>query len=96
MTCAAISQGLLRAERCIFAGFPLEMVKNYNFPVDTWLSNIKNPILVLQNEFDPLGSYNDVAKHITNIKNTNISIHKLPGDTHDYKDIPKLKEYLIS
>ncbi len=96
LACSAISQGILHPERCIFAGFPLEMVKNFNLPADTWLSSIKNPITVLQNEFDPLGSYTEVASYITNVKNTNIKICKLPGNTHDYKDILKLKKFLIS
>lgn len=96
LACSAISQGMLHPNRCIFAGFPLEMVKNYNLPADAWLSSVKNPMILLQNEFDPLGSYIEVASYITKVNNANITIHKLPGNTHDYKDIPKLKEFLIS
>jgi hypothetical protein len=93
ITCKATSMGILRPKACLFAGFPLAMVTNYDLPVADWLLATEFPITILQNSHDPLGSHEDVVSFFNSVGRQNVSIHSLPGDTHDYLDFAALKEF---
>ncbi len=89
----AAAETTLQPKACLFTGFPLEMVVNHNLPADDWLRATEFPVIILQNEHDPLGSFNDVAAYFKKIERQNVSVHSLPGETHNYLDFAVIKEF---
>ena len=73
---------------------PLKLIHDDRIPVGEWLKDAAAPILIAQNEHDPLGSYEEVKAFIDGSKATNCTILRLPGDTHSYDDIGKLRELM--
>jgi hypothetical protein len=93
VACKASAESVLSPKACVFAGFPLAMVINHDLPIDKWLMTTNFPITILQNNNDPLGSYDDVRGYFKNVGRQNVSVHPLPGDTHDYLDFVILNKF---
>lgn len=94
LACKAIFMGTLQPESCLFVGFPMRMIENNNSPVDKWLKATNFPITILQHDSDPLGSYQEVERYFTHTNRHNVTIHMLPGATHDYLEFEIFTELL--
>ncbi len=84
LTSKNIALGTLRPRACLFIGLPLAMVHSQKLPVKEWLKKADCPIAILQHKSDPLGSYQEVEQYIEAVNRDNITVHELPGNTHDY------------
>lgn len=92
-----MSRGIIKPTKFIVAGLPLGLIVSENHPVGTWLENDTTKLIVVQNTNDPLGSFDDVRDYIGKIKKEgDFELVELPGDSHDYSDLEKLKEIIGS
>ena len=99
LTLRGCAEGMITPHACMFAGLPLALITSEYIIAQEWLRNIKTPTLIIQNDTDPLGSYEEVSQFVSKLGNNNIKVVKLPGDTHSYDDMKKLTElsrFLIS
>lgn len=81
----------LRPCKCIFVGTPILWAKHYNFDVDLWLENYSLPGLFIQKSNDPAMSFKDLKKYLAQRKVKNHEIIEIPGNTHNYEDLQKIK-----
>ena len=86
-----IGHGLLSPKACLFAGLPLGAIKNENIDLLPWVQANKAPSTIVQNSQDPTGSFIEIEEFLSNLP-ANYKLVELPGDTHSYNDLPKLKE----
>jgi hypothetical protein len=82
----AIAEGIIIPKRCVFFGMPLNLVADSVFAGDfTPLSALTMPTVAYHNQQDPTANYeyatNTLATHAPTV-----TVHTLPGDTHDYLD----------
>ncbi|HET8991485.1 MAG TPA: hypothetical protein VFN31_00435 [Candidatus Saccharimonadales bacterium] len=66
-------------------GLPIAMVDNQNLPIKRWLDNANFPITIIQHTHDPLGSFSEVERIISEV-NRDINFLEIPGDSHDYNE----------
>ena len=83
----AIYENKIVPSWCLFAGMPLELVKNESIDLKKWLNGINFPIYIMQNNSDPVGAYNDVKWFLSDVDSPNINVIETPGSTHNYDDI---------
>ena len=92
----AASMGVLKPSASLFVGVPLVMIHDHNLPVKKWLDETDFPIIILQHTYDPYGSFKDVGQYIKLLDRRNISIHELPGNTHDYLELQTFQDFTKS
>lgn len=85
-----MSMGVLKPTKCIFTGIPLRMVEHERLLFQTWLEAISVPMLMIQNAHDPLGSF-EALNTIVGSHGQHCQLVELPGDTHKYSDLERLK-----
>ncbi len=88
----AIADGILKPKKCLFAGTALAMVENERLPFADWLKAVDCPVLFVQNTHDPVASFAKLKQYVEDLHKTDCQFIELPGDTHDYEDLPKLKQ----
>jgi len=86
----------LKPTSCLFLGLPLKLIQEEQIPLDELLRKLTVPITILQNDKDPVGTYDEVRQFINNLKITNVIILKAKNNTHDYTDFDKIKELLFN
>lgn len=91
-----MDMNILHPTLCIFTGLPIKLIEREGLNVKDWLEASKMPILIIQNENDPQGSFDEVSKLLQDTHTANCKAVSLPGDTHGYDDLKKLKETIIS
>jgi predicted alpha/beta-hydrolase family hydrolase len=85
----------LRPRACLFVGLPLGMVKQLDGQVEGWLKALDVPVIFVQNSDDPHGSFQAVSTFLQeHMRSSNFRLVETPGDTHDYNDLPKVKELI--
>ena len=87
-----INDGILKPEKCIFVGLPVEWGKFYGFEVDEWVLGYSLPTLFIQKSQDPVLYYDDLVRYL---EEQNVSNHKtveVPGFDHFYEDLDHLRE----
>lgn len=87
----SISDGSLRPVKCVFCGTALVMVEKNNLDFASWLKAVKAPILFIQNSDDPVASFDNLKAYVVSAEIPDCQFVELPGDTHDYTDLTKLK-----
>jgi hypothetical protein len=92
LTIRGIAEGKLKPKAVVVTGLPLKVIQENNLPVIEWLIKVDIPMLIIQNENDPLGSYEEVSAYTKNSANSYVSTMVLPGDSHEYTDFAKLDE----
>lgn len=89
----AMAEGLINPSSCVFLGVPLNVIKEMNVPFAEWLKETNTPIYFVQNEYDPLGSAEELRMFLP--ENINASkVVVLPGNTHDYTDTQNMSAVL--
>ncbi len=81
----------------IMTGFPLKVIEQKQIPVSSWIQSSSLPILVIQNNNDPVGSYEDVKLYLSKVPNNDtINFLETTGDTHDYINFDLLNQQVIA
>jgi len=80
-------------QKLIICGHPYNLAKELNLPIDDYLKSLSIPTTFIQNEFDPLFSYENLENVLkqNNVQNYSL-IKNLNNSTHDYEDFDKLTE----
>ncbi|MFW5853260.1 MAG: alpha/beta family hydrolase [Patescibacteria group bacterium] len=92
LTVKAIIEGKLKPEKCVFLGFPLNWVRENNFPLDYWLEDYSVPTLIIQKTNDPVTSYKELVNSKIIQKKENIKTLEIPGADHKYNNFGLIKE----
>ena len=82
-----IVKGLLHPEKIILLGVPINGGVSKD-DLQNWFEQIKLPIVIVQNTFDPYGSFAEVKSLFEKI--SSITFVELPGSTHDYDDFDEI------
>ena len=91
LTLRAISESVVHPQKLIICGHPYLLAKEKNIPIDTYLTTLSIPTLFIQNEFDPLYSYQRLAETLTIFPPKNFQLKKIANNfTHDYDDFSSL------
>jgi GTP:adenosylcobinamide-phosphate guanylyltransferase/predicted alpha/beta hydrolase family esterase len=92
-----IKDKLIKPEKCIFLGFPVNWAIKNNFKINEWIKDYNTPTLFIQNKNDPLCTHNQLIKFLEENNNiNNFKIVESEGDTHDYDDYDLIKESISS
>jgi acetyl esterase/lipase len=94
ITTLGVDQRKLHPSRCIFLGFPLSMMQHV--PAAAPALTSLPPTVIVQNEHDPLGSYQDVRSFLSKLGNKHIAVTATPGETHDYVDFAQIRRLVLS
>ena len=92
LTLQGLAAGKLLPRAILITGLPLKLISEQTLPIRDWLRQSVIPILIVQNENNPVGSYDEVAALIKTLDSNTISTMSLPGNSHDYEDLKKLKQ----
>lgn len=92
----AIEKKKIEPKALVISGLPLDLIKDNHIPVDHWLHSVSIPITIIQNDQDPVGSYEQLSEFIRPLNNTNIAIVSYPGSTHDYNDLDHIQGILLA
>lgn len=87
-----IARGALDPEFCVFVGVPLPLAKRTEDALAYWSRNYHKGSLFIQNDHDPLTSAQELDDYLVSIQLQNYELVTLPGDSHNYADLPKLHE----
>ena len=91
VTMLANARGLLTPRRCVFAGFPLNVV-TAKFPDVAEALPKLPPTVFIHNEHDPLGSAEAVGTFVDAHAPQAYVFRALPGDTHVYVDFELIRD----
>lgn len=85
-TLKAIKDLGLKPNKCVFVGFPLNMVNQTDSELLLNLKNIDFPLYFFQNTNDPFTAFDEVKNAIDELELKNTEVIEEEGDTHDYKN----------
>lgn len=91
----SILEGKIKPQKCIFVGTPVFWTDEHNIALKDWLKNYSIPTLFIQKTSDPVFHFSDLKKLLEENEVKNYQLVELPGDTHHYEDIEKLKELTL-
>jgi pimeloyl-ACP methyl ester carboxylesterase len=93
LTLKGINENFLKPKKMIFCGFPYSAGLREGLEMKSILKNLIIPVIFIHNEFDPVGSFEEVAKILKNNPPKNYQLIKIPNNsTHDYENYEELKE----
>lgn len=88
-----ICEGKINPKKAIFLGSAFGMGKRSGWPIDEYLKVIKIPILFIQNEFDPIFSFEKLENLLKESKPKNYELVMMPKNrTHKYEEYEILKK----
>lgn len=96
----SIYEKIISPKKMVICGHPYNLAKELGFTVDDYLRNLSIPTTFIQNEFDPVYSFEELEKTLKENSPSDYQLIKnLDNNTHDYKDFEKLtkivKEVLL-
>lgn len=92
----AISRGVLKPTKCIFAGLPIKLAADNGIPLQDLIITSHVPTMYIQNAGDPLGSYAQLVKYLRSIKATQYKTIKLDDNSHNYDDLNQIRSLIHS
>ncbi|MEO6761233.1 MAG: hypothetical protein ABI220_02535 [Candidatus Saccharimonadales bacterium] len=90
----AIARGVITPQKCVFAGFPLNVVESSLPEVASALKSLP-PVTFIQNGADPLGSAGSVQAYLDSYLASGYNLKIILGNTHDYPDFNLLVELAL-
>ncbi|MCL5729979.1 MAG: hypothetical protein M1165_00210 [Candidatus Pacearchaeota archaeon] len=90
----SINEGNLHPKGCIFMGLPYSWTKNNRINILGLLNSYNIPTIFIQNNNDPLMSFDELFNLLSKIPNKDFRFVKFTGNTHDYCDFEKIKKEL--
>jgi len=91
----AMTEEWINPSKCIFLWFPMWFVKNNEFPLEDYLSQIQCPVLFIQKAYDPACDYQELVDLISAISDK-FHFHEIPGNDHEYDDIKEIKNLTLN
>lgn len=94
-----MAENIIRPDKVIFMGVPLSFVRQHalEHEFDSWLKKLTEPMLVIQNSHDPVGSAGEVDRYIKSVISPSlVTFAELPGNTHDYVDFHPLATHIAN
>ncbi|MFA6007354.1 MAG: alpha/beta family hydrolase [Candidatus Shapirobacteria bacterium] len=92
LTLKGIEMGFLKAKKIMFCGFPYQAGVKEGLEMREILRKLTIPVIFIQNEFDPVGSFKEVEKILRNNSPKNYQLVKvLKNTTHDYENYEGLE-----
>ena len=83
-----IFEKTLNPQKLIICGHPYPIAKQENLPIDEYLKTLTVPTVFIQNESDPVYSFDELSKTLKDNRPSNYHHIKNPdNNTHDYEDI---------
>jgi len=86
-----ISEQVLKPEKCVFVGLPVEWGKVHGFDVDEWMFGLDIPTLFIQKSYDPVMFYEDLKSYLHEQEVNDHQTVEIPGNDHFYNDLETLK-----
>lgn len=91
LTIKAVAEHSIHPKLCIFAGLPLGWADKNNMELRAWLKDYDIPTLFIQQSDDPYLSAQELQILLHKFGGK-FSMVEIPGNDHQYNDIPLLKE----
>ena len=91
----AISEGVLSPQKCYFVGSAIHMGKRSGMNLEKLLGSLKMPVLFIQKEHDPAGSFEELKALAEESGLSDYEMRKIPGETHHYGNVNRLRQYLL-
>ncbi len=86
-----IFEGKLNPKKMVICGLPYRAGKEEFKEIDECLKTLKVPTMFIQNEFDPVYGFDELAKVLANNSPSDYHLIKNAGNgTHDYEDFEQL------
>lgn len=86
-----IFEKTLNPKKLIICGHPYPIAKQDNLPIDDYLKTLTVPAVFIQNESDPVYSFEELSKKLKANRPSNYHLLKNPGNnTHNYEDFEQL------
>lgn len=86
-----IYEGILNPKKMVICGLPYRAGKEEFKEIDECLKTLKVPTMFIQNEFDPVYGFDELAETLANNSPDDYHLIKKPGNsTHDYEDYENL------
>lgn len=84
-----IEKNIIKPKKIVIMGFPIKLLKQVNFNIDPLIECAinKTEILIIQQKYDPIGSYNEVVNYLPG----NINVVEIPGHYHVYNNMDVIK-----
>lgn len=92
LTLKGISENFLKPKKMIFCGFPYQAGVREGLEMREILKDLAIPVTFIHNEFDPVGSFEEVVKILNNNPPKNYQLVKvLKNSTHNYENYEGLE-----
>lgn len=92
LTLKGISENFLKPKKMIFCGFPYQAGIREGLEMREILRNLTTPVVFIQNEFDPVGNFEEILKILNNDSPKNYQLVKiLKNSTHSYENYEGLE-----
>lgn len=85
----------LKPQKCIFVGFPSDVLDGWGLNYIPYLQGVTTPTILFQNSEDPMGSYEKTKEIIEKNQIKNIDLRPEEGDTHDYNNFDEYLKTLL-
>ncbi len=86
-----IYEKVIDPKKLIICGHPYPVAIKAGHPIDDYLKTLTVPTIFIQNEFDPLFSFDELEKLLKQSSPKNYSLIKNPSqNTHSYEDFDNL------
>ena len=84
-----IEKNIIKPKKIVIMGFPIELIKQVNFNIEPLIESAinKTEILIIQQKYDPIGSYSEVVNFLP----SNIKVVEIPGHYHVYSNMNIIK-----
>lgn len=90
----AIKDFKLRPARCVFVGFPSNILEEWQVDYIPYLQSLDIKSFLFQNSEDPFGSFQKTKEVFEKLGIKNIELIEEKGDTHNYNNFAKYLEQL--
>lgn len=96
LTIKGVFEKRIAPQKCVFVGSPFPLGRLEGLKESGWLEGYFIPSLFIQQEKDPVASYEEIKRILETLKVKNCQLVKIPGSSHHYADIEKLKKLTIN
>ena len=90
----AAAVGILKPVKCIFLGLPITFAAKHMIDLKSLLAAHKAPSLIIQNDRDPMGSFDEIAELVAMVGKDKFAVQSQVGSDHCYEDYPEISSYI--
>src|SRR3989344_4708519 len=92
LTLKLAAEGKIKPVRMILIGPAWNWARNNGFESVELAKKVKAPVLVIDKTCDPALPFNQLEREVKEAGLDNFKLAELPGDTHHYEDVIRLRE----